>query len=109
MTAYDDDEARTLLVRLDERTANILTLVKKQEGNISTLTDQVLCNTKDIATQQTLLYGPNDQGGGLLGDVKCLLVRTSKLERVYWSAVFFLVGSGVLGAGIWSTFNNGFP
>ncbi len=51
---------------------------------------------------RTKLLGANgNDEGGLCGDVKYLLQDHSKLKRNFYILLAFLLGSGVLGVGIW--------
>jgi len=51
------------------------------------------------------LYGvPGTDDKGLCGEVKRLAEEQSKLKRYFWTLVGVLVGSGVIGAGIWGAF-----
>jgi len=65
------------------------------------------------AQLSTVLLGvPNTEDTGLVGEVKDIKLTVngvskshSKLKRNFWILVATLVGSGILGSGIWSALN----
>lgn len=62
----------------------------------------------------TLLGTPDTEDTGLMGEVKnmqdahnCLAKKHTKLSHNFWILVGILIGSGILGTGIWGLFFNG--
>ena len=79
-----------LLIRLDERTANIYTLTEKQERHLAKLNDSVAKNVKDMAENSTRI-AENTQ-------------RISSNRRaidIIWRVFLALISCGVLGGGIY--------
>lgn len=70
---------------------------------------QILSEIKeDVVEIKTVLLGvPDTEDTGVVGDVKDLKRKHSKLSQRVWILIAFLAGSGVLGAGVWGLFFNG--
>lgn len=75
---------------------------------------QMIQETHQTVIQlSTVLLGvPDTEDTGLVGEVKAIKVdvrslngRQRKLSKNFWILIGVLVGSGVLGSGIWSLLN----
>ena len=69
----------------------------------------ILQDIKDDQTEiKTVLLGvPNTDDRGLVGDVKALAEGHGKLKRNFWTLVGILIGSGIIGSGIYGLFGGG--
>jgi len=65
--------------------------------------DEMSSVSKDVTAINTKIG--DEESGGLCANVKYLLQDHSRLKRNFWILVAFLVGSGVLGTGIWGILN----
>ena len=72
---------------------------------------ELLESTHDTVIQlKTLLVGANGDEG-LIGEIKTIKIDADKLHSKhnklnvrFWTLVSFLVGSGILGMGVWGFF-----
>ena len=62
--------------------------------------DEVLSSIVEIRT--VLLGAKGEEGGGLCAEVKELQADHTALKRNFWMLIALLVGSGILGGGLWA-------
>lgn len=53
-----------------------------------------------VESQTRLLFGPDNDQTGLVGDVKGNTAMRQRLERIGWALLLMLIGSSVSGFGI---------
>ena len=93
------DEETKILVRLDEKVANLFHIAERNEAGIKEIREDQAKHREAVTKLSDAVTGNGTKG--LCDRMTDLEIKHDKLQRVFWIIVGSLVASGAIGTGIY--------